>query len=300
MSIYTSITITEEIVRQFKPTRLYVKQINGLKYFGKSCSNNIEKYTGSGVKWLNYVKKYGKENIKTLWISDWFYCPHYLQDFALMYSEYNQIVESDEWANLMPEHGIYGSSKGHMAGIPKPKSETHRKSISDTLTGITLEDRHGKEEADRIKKSMSDSKIGKRNSPESIEKSAASHRGKKRSQVTVDRLIESRKHYEKYTCEHCSGIFTPANFHRWHGQYCTNNPNKIPRKKSNQPSKHVTKRSVSVEVNGVVYQTMADAYSELKLPRNLIKRMLDKGISSNITHGIFTLKKVGDDTCEES
>jgi hypothetical protein len=161
MSIYTSITITEEIVRQFKPTRLYVKQINGLKYFGKSCSNNIEKYTGSGVKWLNYVKKYGKENIKTLWISDWFYCPHYLQDFALMYSEYNQIVESDEWANLMPEHGIYGSSKGHMAGIPKPKSETHRKSISDTLTGITLEDRHGKEEADRIKSAMSAAKVGK-------------------------------------------------------------------------------------------------------------------------------------------
>lgn len=164
MGIYTPITITEEIEQRFKPTRLAVKELNGLKYFCKTVRKNIEKYPGSGVRWTNHVKKYGKENIKTLWVSDWFHCPHHLQDFALMYSEYNQVVESDEWANLIPENGLDGlggSKKGHMAGIPKPKSDAHRKSISDTLTGITLEDRHGKEEADRIKSAMSAAKVGK-------------------------------------------------------------------------------------------------------------------------------------------
>lgn len=108
VSIYQPITITEEIEQNFRPTRLAVKELNGLKYFCKSIRRNIEKYPGSGVKWSKYTKKYGKKNIKTLWVSDWFYCPHHIQEFALMFSEYNQIVECDEWANLIPEHGLDG------------------------------------------------------------------------------------------------------------------------------------------------------------------------------------------------
>lgn len=35
------------------PTRLYIKQCPhcGLKYFGKTVSEDIEKYPGSGVRW---------------------------------------------------------------------------------------------------------------------------------------------------------------------------------------------------------------------------------------------------------
>jgi rubrerythrin len=223
MGIYSPINITEEIERQFKPTRLAVKELNGVKYFCKTVKANIEAYSGSGVRWGNQVKKYGKENIKTLWVSDWFHCPHRLQEFALMFSEYNQIVESTEWANIIAENGLTGntgSKKGHMAGIPKPKSATHRKSISDTLTGITLDDRHGKEKADLIRASMSKSHVGKRNTEEAIQRNADANRGKKRSQSTIDKLIESRKHYQQYTCEHCGKVTVPANYYRWHGANC--------------------------------------------------------------------------------
>lgn len=113
MNIYTPTTITEEIERKFKPTRLAVKELNGLKYFCKTVRKNILKYPGSGIFWYKHVCKYGKKNIKTLWVSDWFYCPHHLQEFALMYSEYNQVVESNEWANLRPENGLDGASAGH-------------------------------------------------------------------------------------------------------------------------------------------------------------------------------------------
>lgn len=113
MNIYSPIVITEEIERRFKPTRLAVKELNGIKYLCKTIKKNINKYPGSGIHWGKIVKKYGKENIKTLWVSDWFYCPHHLQEFALMYSEYNQIVQSDEWANLIPENGINGAPPGH-------------------------------------------------------------------------------------------------------------------------------------------------------------------------------------------
>jgi hypothetical protein len=303
MGIYTPITITEDYERNFKPTRLYVKELNGLKYFGKTIKEDVIKYTGSGVRWGNQIKKYGKENIKTLWVSDWFYCPYHLQEFALMFSEYNQIVESAEWANLIPENGgicTGGSKKGHMAGVPKPKSDRHRKAISATLTGISLDDRHGKDKADAIRASMSSSHSGKQRSAESIEKSAVGNRGKKRTQSTIDNLIESRKHYKKYTCEHCGKVTMPAGYYRWHGKYCLQNPNRVSRPNSNHPVTHVTRRSVSIEINGVIYQTMAAAYTELKLPRYLIKKMLTAGISSSAAHGIITLRKMDDDACAGS
>jgi hypothetical protein len=108
MGIYSPKIITERIERRFKPTRLAVKECNGIKYLCKSTGKNFEKYKGSGIYWKNIVKKYGKKNVKTIWVSDWFYCPHHIQEFALMYSEYNQVVESDEWANLRPENGLDG------------------------------------------------------------------------------------------------------------------------------------------------------------------------------------------------
>jgi predicted RNA-binding Zn-ribbon protein involved in translation (DUF1610 family) len=223
MGIYSPIIITEEIELRFKPTRLCVKELNGLKYFCKTVRTNIQKYSGSGVRWTNHVKKYGKENINTVWVSDWFHCPHHLQDFALAFSEYNQIVESSEWANLIPENGLtgnIGSKKGHMAGISKPKSATHRKSISDTLTGITLDDRHGKEKADEIRAVMATKATGRVKTQATIDKTAASNLGKKRSQETITNLIECRKHYQKHTCEHCGKVTVPANYYRWHGDKC--------------------------------------------------------------------------------
>lgn len=117
MGIYSPITITEEIERNFRPTRLSVKELNGVKYLCKSSGTDFEKYKGSGKYWKRILKKYGKDNVKTLWVSDWFYCPYHLQEFALMYSEYNQVVESDEWANLIPENGLWGCRLAKHKGL---------------------------------------------------------------------------------------------------------------------------------------------------------------------------------------
>lgn len=41
-----------------RPTRLYIKQCPhcNLKYFGKTHYENIERYFGSGKRWLNHLK----------------------------------------------------------------------------------------------------------------------------------------------------------------------------------------------------------------------------------------------------
>lgn len=116
IDIYTSIDYIIEsqlhdVLRSsFIPTRLYIKRIRTpqkvIWYFGKYTRNNIMSYTGSGVKWKNIVKHYGKDSIETVWVSDWYTNPEEIFKVAISFSIENSIVESDMWANLIPETGI--------------------------------------------------------------------------------------------------------------------------------------------------------------------------------------------------
>lgn len=297
MSIYTPIIITEEIKSRYKPTRLAVKELNGIKYFCKSVRKNIETYTGSGTRWLKHVRKYGKQNIKTLWVSDWFNCPIELQKFALEYSKNNNIVESKEWANLVPENGIGGGSiKGHMAGVPKPKSLKHRKSISKTLSGISLEDRHGKDKANEIRLKMSLTRKGQKRPIEAVEKTRQSHIGKKRTEETKQRMREERVLRNAITCTHCKKNVLPGNFHRWHGEYCLDNPNHLTRKINT--SKSCKNASKKILLNGKVYASLKEAYTFLGCPRNLLGNMIKENITSNNKWGIKELKIISDDALD--
>ena len=134
-NIYTPISITDNIKHMFKPCRLYIKELNNIKYFGKYSKEDILFYPGSGTKWKNLIKKYGKENIKTIWISDWFYCPIEIQDFALKFSQDNNIIESSDWANLCAENGLSGGSRknDHLVEynkLPKTSEQKRHMSIS--------------------------------------------------------------------------------------------------------------------------------------------------------------------------
>ena len=90
-----------------KPTYLYIKQHKdtGLKYFGKTTKNPLL-YSGSGKHWRRHIKVHG-ENIETLWYQ-LFTDENELVNYALKFSEENNIVESKEWANLKNENGLDG------------------------------------------------------------------------------------------------------------------------------------------------------------------------------------------------
>lgn len=91
-------------------TYLYIKRhsVTGKLYFGKT-NKNPESYLGSGTHWKNHIKKHGKDFVETLW-----YCFFHDQEectkFALMFSEQQNIVESNDWLNLVPENGMNGTS----------------------------------------------------------------------------------------------------------------------------------------------------------------------------------------------
>jgi hypothetical protein len=96
------------LYESIQPTRLYIKQCPhcGLKYFGKSTLQDIEKYPGSGRYWTKHLKKHGVEPIH-LWNSDWYYDTS-ISIFALKFSRLNNIVSSKQWANLKEENGLEG------------------------------------------------------------------------------------------------------------------------------------------------------------------------------------------------
>lgn len=87
----------------FKPTYLYVKTHNktGLKYFGKTTAKDPLKYEGSGVKWKKHLKKHGSD-ISTE-IIGYYTDEQECLEFALKFSIENDIVNSDNWANLKEE-----------------------------------------------------------------------------------------------------------------------------------------------------------------------------------------------------
>ena len=108
--------------KSISPTRLYIKQhsITGLKYFGKTKQDPY-KYFGSGTRWLNHINKHGKEFVKTIWISDVYTDARLIEEAALKFSIENDIVNSNEWANLRLENGLEGgwdhlSHKQHQEG----------------------------------------------------------------------------------------------------------------------------------------------------------------------------------------
>lgn len=115
-------------MKDFIPTWLYIKQHNdtGLKYFGKTTRKDPYRYSGSGKYWIRHIAQHGK-NITTIW-AQLFTDKSALVDYAKQFSAENNIVESVEWANLIPEAG-YEDGGGIKGRIGKPHSDETKNKI---------------------------------------------------------------------------------------------------------------------------------------------------------------------------
>jgi len=117
------------IYSNFTPTFLYIKQhkVTGKFYFGKT-TKNPEKYNGSGIHWKSHIKKHGAK-IETLW-----YCLYTdkesIKNTALSFSKLWNIVESNDWLNLIEEDGI-----GNGLPVGHKKTKEHLRKISESNKG---------------------------------------------------------------------------------------------------------------------------------------------------------------------
>lgn len=131
---------------------LYVKTHNktGLKYFGKTSRKNPHSYCGSGKYWIRHLKKYGYD-FSTEIIKK-FESEEDCSEFAIKFSIENNIVNSDDWANLRNENGLDGAPIGNVI------SEDVKRKISSSLYGrpspkskyIMKESRESKSERSRL------------------------------------------------------------------------------------------------------------------------------------------------------
>ena len=108
------------------PIYLYVKTHNktGFKYLGKTISNDPHLYQGSGTVWKRHIKKHGYDVTTKILLET--NDPIKLNEIGLYYSNLWNIVESKDFANIIPESGDGGAM---------PWSIKSRQKVSNTLKG---------------------------------------------------------------------------------------------------------------------------------------------------------------------
>jgi len=126
---------------QFSPTALLVMSHNttGLKYFCKtSVLDRIQRYKGSGTRWLNHLNVHGKDI--SVGILGFYTDEQRCNQAALKFSAENMIVQSDDWANLIEETGLMtgASMKGESNPFyGKKHSAESIKKISQGKIGVS-------------------------------------------------------------------------------------------------------------------------------------------------------------------
>jgi hypothetical protein len=85
--------------------RLLVKTHNktGLNYLCVTEKEKYEKYAGSGLYWKRHIKEHGSD-ITTVVLYESETKTQDFIDTCLYYSTILNVVESSEWANLIPEN----------------------------------------------------------------------------------------------------------------------------------------------------------------------------------------------------
>jgi hypothetical protein len=181
---------------------LYVKQhqSTGLLYFGKTIKADPFKYKGSGVHWNRHLRKHGADiNTIELWGFD---NQEDCTRFALEFSEKHCIVESNEWANLVPESGMDGGAPGRICSedtkIKMRAAKLGRKHTAETKAKMQagrLGKKHTDETKAKLRKPKSEETKAKMRKPKS-EETKAKMRNKIVSEEHIAKM-RARKHSEE-------------------------------------------------------------------------------------------------------
>lgn len=226
----------------FKPTFLYIKQhsVTGKLYFGKTTSANPISYKGSGTYWKSHISKHGKEYVQTPWFC-LFYDKVDCQDFAKTFSEQEDIVRSEKWANLIPENGMRGGGRPGKRGqmneevrqlrkqnmklrgtdiIPPERRQKYSVAAKGKTTWIA-----GRHHTEETKLKQSSALIGRIVSEETRARQSASLKGKKLSAKNMQGLKKYFENRSIIKCPHCDvESKSPGNMTRFHFNNCKSKP----------------------------------------------------------------------------
>jgi hypothetical protein len=124
----------------------------GLQYLGQTTQNPHE-YKGSGVRWINHIKKHGY-NVDTEILLET-QNKENLSKMGIYYSELWNIVENKDWANLKPEIGDGGGAKWKLDTYAKRSltmsKKTHEEKAESKAKEITSRSKKSSEEKKQSK-----------------------------------------------------------------------------------------------------------------------------------------------------
>lgn len=227
---------------------LYVKTHNktGMKYLGKTCKENVHEYPGSGKRWLRHLNKHGYDySTEILFSTD---DPELFKEKALEYSNYFNVVDSNEWANLMEESGTGGDNSHNIdyqslvytrmsngkTWVQTPESNQKR---SNSMKGRPK----SRETVEKWLKTKDEKGIlhsptwNKESNPEACKKVSDALSGVSKSQSHIDNMQFHENNKPIHECPHCGKVGDLRNMKRWHFDRCKHNPNR-----SNDLDKTVT------------------------------------------------------------
>src|ERR1035437_6963139 len=123
--------------------KLLIKQhkITGMRYLCVTSKSDYKGYRGSGTYWRLHLKKHGTDldTILLLETND----KHELSGAGKYYSILYNVVESDEWANLVPEIGYDDKNENFLFWYKSISEEDKQSFINkqhDWLNHISKED----------------------------------------------------------------------------------------------------------------------------------------------------------------
>lgn len=208
---------------------LYVKTHNktGLKYLGKTVKKDPHSYPGSGKLWRRHLDKHGYDySTEILLETDDI---NELKNSGIYYSNLWNVVESDEWANLVIERGDGGDTSNSLAFKEYVNSRVFPSGESNPFFGKTHSEVTKQKLSEYAKKQWS----GIPKSNEHKQKISVSLSGKPLTQDRKNKISESMKgripHNKgvvagKILCVYCNREIGPiGNFNRWHGNNCKEN-----------------------------------------------------------------------------
>lgn len=234
-------------------TTLYVKRhlITGLKYFGvtKREGKYFDSYKGSGKYWKRHIRKHGY-NVETIIIDIFDDDDPLLVETALKFSRDNNIVESNEWANLKEENGLDGGSvsdvyteesrkKMSIAKKGKPLTEEHKRKIGEAGLGRTYteernrkisENKKGIPRSEETKRKVSETRTGMKVGKQEVVICPYCNKSGGKTGMKLfhfdnclfnpDVDLSKRKKIKILTCPHCGLEGAAFNMYRWHFDNC--------------------------------------------------------------------------------
>ena len=212
---------------------LYVKIHNktGLKYLGKTQKDDPHQYCGSGKYWLKHLNKHGYDYTTEIIFQT--EDSEQFKEIALYYSKLWNIVENNEWANLMDETGTGGNNSKNidykkLVETRKNNGKTWKQSeISNQKRSLKHKGRkRDKSISDKMVKTKEDRGIlhkspwTKETHPHYAKKISESLKGVSKTKEHISNMKFHENNKPIHECPHCKKLGDIRNMKRWHFDNC--------------------------------------------------------------------------------